>query len=67
VIASCLPKAICAEADGREDRAFVSHAFEEPAPEAIRPIFEQRQPEQTLRVWVPGCATGEEFTCYRYA
>jgi two-component system CheB/CheR fusion protein len=37
-----------------------SHAFEELAREAIRPMFEEREPEQSLRMWVPGCATGEE-------
>jgi two-component system, chemotaxis family, CheB/CheR fusion protein len=37
-----------------------SHAFEELAREAVRPMFEQREPDNSLRVWVPGCATGEE-------
>jgi two-component system CheB/CheR fusion protein len=26
----------------------------------IVPLFENRQPDQPIRVWVPGCATGEE-------
>jgi two-component system, chemotaxis family, CheB/CheR fusion protein len=37
-----------------------SNAFEELAREAIRPIFQQRDPDRSIRVWVPGCATGEE-------
>ena len=37
-----------------------NNAFEELAREAIRPIFQQRDPDSSLRVWVPGCATGEE-------
>ena len=37
-----------------------SNAFEELAREAIRPIFQQRDPDSSIRVWVPGCATGEE-------
>jgi two-component system, chemotaxis family, CheB/CheR fusion protein len=36
------------------------NAFEELAREAIRPIFQQRDPDSSLRIWVPGCATGEE-------
>ncbi|HVI28591.1 CheR family methyltransferase [Hansschlegelia sp.] len=26
----------------------------------VRPLFESRAPEDPIRVWVPGCATGEE-------
>src|SRR5262249_44470638 len=37
-----------------------SHAFEKLAQEAIPAMFEQREPDHSLRVWVPGCATGEE-------
>jgi two-component system CheB/CheR fusion protein len=37
-----------------------STAFEELAEEAIKPLLDQRDPESSIRVWVPGCATGEE-------
>jgi two-component system CheB/CheR fusion protein len=35
-------------------------AFEALRREAIGPVFEDAEPEKTIRVWVPGCATGEE-------
>jgi two-component system CheB/CheR fusion protein len=35
-------------------------AFEELAEKAIQPLLDRHQPEAALRVWVPGCATGEE-------
>jgi two-component system CheB/CheR fusion protein len=37
-----------------------SEAFEALAEHVIRPLIEQRPPDSTLRVWVAGCATGEE-------
>jgi two-component system, chemotaxis family, CheB/CheR fusion protein len=37
-----------------------SGAFEELAEQAIKPILDQRDEETAVRVWVPGCATGEE-------
>jgi two-component system CheB/CheR fusion protein len=37
-----------------------SAAFEELAKEAVRPLFAMPDPNDSLRVWVPGCATGEE-------
>jgi two-component system CheB/CheR fusion protein len=30
------------------------------AEQVIRPLVEREPPDQSLRVWVPGCATGEE-------
>jgi two-component system, chemotaxis family, CheB/CheR fusion protein len=35
-------------------------AFEALAKHAIPPLFEGKEPSDSLRVWVPGCATGEE-------
>jgi two-component system, chemotaxis family, CheB/CheR fusion protein len=35
-------------------------AFEELAREVIAPLFQERDPNNSLRIWVPGCATGEE-------
>jgi two-component system CheB/CheR fusion protein len=35
-------------------------AFEMLAQKAIAPLLKAKPPEQSLRVWVPGCATGEE-------
>ncbi|MFO0791419.1 MAG: chemotaxis protein CheB [Pirellulales bacterium] len=35
-------------------------AWEELRERAIIPIVEQAGPDDTIRVWVPGCATGEE-------
>lgn len=37
-----------------------SGAFDKLAQEVIRPLFQVRDPSDSLRVWVPGCATGEE-------
>ncbi len=37
-----------------------STAFEELAKEALKPLLDQRNPEASIRIWVPGCATGEE-------
>ena len=36
------------------------HAFELLAQDAIPQLFDGREASDTLRVWVPGCATGEE-------
>src|SRR5262249_343032 len=35
-------------------------AFQELARAVIPKLFEQRADNQSLRIWVPGCATGEE-------
>jgi len=35
-------------------------AFEALAAKAIRPLIQDRPPSAPIRVWVPGCATGEE-------
>ena len=35
-------------------------AFEALAKHAIPPLFEGKEPSESIRVWVPGCATGEE-------
>jgi two-component system, chemotaxis family, CheB/CheR fusion protein len=35
-------------------------AFEKVRTEVLPGLFEGREPEATIRVWVPGCATGEE-------
>ena len=35
-------------------------AFETLASDVLPKLFEQRGPDYTVRVWVPGCATGEE-------
>ncbi len=35
-------------------------AFDVLKEKAITKLFEQRSPDQTIRIWVPGCATGEE-------
>ena len=35
-------------------------AFEVLTRDVIKPLFEQARPNEPLRVWVPGCATGEE-------
>src|SRR5262249_25860588 len=35
-------------------------AFQELARETFAPLFASRNPDSGLRVWVPGCATGEE-------
>jgi len=35
-------------------------AFESLEREVIPKLFEGRRPDETVRVWVPGCATGEE-------
>ena len=37
-----------------------SEAFEVLKEKAIRRLFERRSPDQPIRIWVPGCATGEE-------
>jgi len=37
-----------------------SGAFEKLGEEALKPLLDQRDPEGSVRVWVPGCATGEE-------
>jgi two-component system CheB/CheR fusion protein len=37
-----------------------SEAFETLQKEVIAKLVEARDPESPLRVWVPGCATGEE-------
>ena len=36
------------------------HAFEAMAREVIPRLFDQKNPGQDLRVWIPGCATGQE-------
>ncbi|RAZ83141.1 methyltransferase [Mesorhizobium hawassense] len=36
------------------------HAFEGLERFVIPKLFESRKPDETIRVWVPGCATGEE-------
>lgn len=36
------------------------HAFEALEREVIPQLFEGKGPEDTIRVWVPGCSTGEE-------
>lgn len=35
-------------------------AFEKIAAEVIQNLFKERRADETVRVWVPGCATGEE-------
>ena len=35
-------------------------AFDVLTREVIKPLFDQARPNEPLRVWVPGCATGEE-------
>jgi len=35
-------------------------AFEALATQVIPKLFENKTPDETVRVWVPGCATGEE-------
>ena len=35
-------------------------AFEAMARDVIPRLFEQKDPDQKLRVWIPGCATGQE-------
>jgi two-component system CheB/CheR fusion protein len=35
-------------------------AFQQLAVDVIPKLFEERDPEHSLRIWVPGCATGEE-------
>jgi two-component system, chemotaxis family, CheB/CheR fusion protein len=35
-------------------------AFEILKAKALPDIFRERQPDQTVRIWVPGCSTGEE-------
>ncbi len=37
-----------------------SEAFEVLKEKAIPRLFERRSPDQPIRIWVPGCATGEE-------
>ena len=37
-----------------------SEAFEKIAKEVIPVLFEQKEPAETIRIWVSGCATGEE-------
>ena len=37
-----------------------AETFEELRQKAIRPLVEARQADEPLRVWVPGCASGEE-------
>ncbi len=36
------------------------HAFETLIDKAIEPMLEKRDPDEEIRVWVAGCATGEE-------
>jgi two-component system CheB/CheR fusion protein len=35
-------------------------AFEQLARDVIPKLFDERDPDSSLRIWVPGCATGEE-------
>ncbi|KAA5542644.1 PAS domain-containing protein [Roseiconus nitratireducens] len=35
-------------------------AFDALAKEVLQPLFTRRRAEETVRIWVPGCATGEE-------
>src|SRR5438045_3526632 len=37
-----------------------AEAFEKIAKDVIPELFETKRPEETIRVWVSGCATGEE-------
>ena len=37
-----------------------AEAFEELRQKAIRPLVEAKQTDESLRAWVPGCASGEE-------
>jgi two-component system, chemotaxis family, CheB/CheR fusion protein len=37
-----------------------AEAFEKIAKDVIPELFETKEPEETIRVWVSGCATGEE-------
>ena len=35
-------------------------AFDAVTQKVLPPIFESKEPNETIRIWVPGCATGEE-------
>ncbi len=37
-----------------------AEAFDKLATEVVPELFKDREPEETIRVWVTGCATGEE-------